>query len=120
MHCDIDTVRPLAPEEIRPGMHVCVTHEVDERLPYFDLEDLRSCAPQTVRFVRLPTEPSLPLRVVAVCLPFVLAERPDGKQEMLDVRLRRVARLTGRFADLAMPGLRHAAERSGRTERDED
>jgi hypothetical protein len=89
---------PLAPEDIAPGYYVAVLYEVDEFLPlmcYIEPDVHR--APETVRVVLPPCAPAELMRVVDVCLPFVLVKKPDGKRVTIDVRRHRLARVAHGF-----------------------
>lgn len=56
---------------------------------------------ETIRLNFLPSETSKPFKVVAVCLPFVLCEKVDGKFTTFDVRKTKLMRLAPEFAELA-------------------
>lgn len=58
------------------------------------------------RILLLPKQGGLPLRVVEVCLPFVLVEQVDGTHSTLDARRSRFARLTEEYARLAIKRIR--------------
>lgn len=91
--------RTLAPEDIRPGAYVAVLHVVDEFLPHpLFLDDVKwkSAAPIRVRW--LPSDASTPMKVKAVCLPFVFARTPDGKHHSLDVRRHELAAVPEAYA----------------------
>jgi len=113
MHKDSTIVKPLAPEDIRPGDYLAVMHEVDEYLPIGALLDCsafnqpRSLQPVQVQW--LPCGECVPLKVKAVCLPFVLVKAPRPQPlgflalgrggsgpilRTLDVRRCRLARLS--------------------------
>ena len=90
--------RPLAPEDIQPAMYVTPTHIVEEHYPFCcDDEPWKPSAPR--RMVWLPEHAGRPLKVVEVCLPFVLVEKVNGKHSTLDVRRHRLALLTQRYGD---------------------
>ena len=93
--------RTLAPEEIQPGQHVALLHIVRQYLPYASIFDdpclsPKSVSPKQVRW--LPRGDNPPLRVRAVCLPFVLVEQPSGDVRTLDVRRCQLARLKATYA----------------------
>ncbi|MCA9247872.1 MAG: hypothetical protein KDA42_12170 [Planctomycetales bacterium] len=91
--------RPVAPEDLRRGMYVALLNEIDE-FPSFlwccDSQLLPAESPVCINF--LPRRPGYPLRVVEVCLPFVLVDQPQGERFSLDVRQCHLARLKKRFA----------------------
>jgi hypothetical protein len=97
--------RRIAPEDIAPGCYIAVLRENCEfiRGVFCDVP-----ARLTVEQVAtLPDEEDLaPMKVIAVCLPFVLVQKPDGKCRTLDVRAFTVAALDLRFARLAFRRLK--------------
>lgn len=94
--------RPLAPEEVRVGDFVAVLN-VTYELPSFwwCAESYRIPHEQPVRLQYLPEDGGTPLKVRAVCLPFVLVKTHDGQHRTLDVRKYRLARLDRGFAKIA-------------------
>ena len=92
-----NAIRALPPEDIRPGQCVCVLNELWE-LPRCMLDCALPGDTAMAQFVCLPDEDEVPMRVVEVCLPFVLAERADGQPRTLDVRRFRLARVSPKFA----------------------
>lgn len=105
--------RPLAPEDVRPGEYVCLLHTVSEYLPLWCLEERYAGAPEPVRMVWMPQDAGTPLRVVEVCVPFVLAEQPDGSHRTLDLRRHRIAGVSERFGERAFKRLRRGRRRKG-------
>jgi hypothetical protein len=94
--------RALAPEEIRSGDFVAMLYVVSEWPSFFWCDD-STLHPrdEVVRICSTPHGESQPLKVRAVCLPFVLAKAPSGEQKTLDVRRCRLARLERRYARTA-------------------
>ncbi|OWY70750.1 hypothetical protein B7486_14185 [cyanobacterium TDX16] len=96
----IQTVRVVPPEDVRVGDYVVVMHVVMEHL-------MDSCAVESwkgieqVRMLWMPWEVSAPMKVVQVCLPFVLVKKPDRKHVPLDTRRYRLARIPGEFGRTA-------------------
>lgn len=88
--------RPLAPEDIEPGMYVSVLRCVVDRWPS-PFCDSASWTSGPVQHEVVPPFGSMPLRVVGVCLPFVMAQRPDGSHWTGDVRRARFGLLSDRF-----------------------
>jgi hypothetical protein len=106
MNEDMKISKPVAPEDLQPEMYVAALTMMIELLP-------RGCdepewkKPEVVRTVWLPVEDvGVPLRVVEVCLPFVLVEQPSGKHQTLDTRRYRLARLSDQYAKKACKKLR--------------
>jgi hypothetical protein len=93
--------RAIAPEDILPGTYVMVLHEVRELLyPVNPCEG--DMSPALARLRMLPCETELPRMVIAVNLPFVVVKNHERKTEILDVRAVRVAKVSKRFAKLAV------------------
>jgi hypothetical protein len=91
--------KSLAPEEILPGDYVALLHVACE-LPSFlwcaEASTLPLQEPVRIRFV--PEGGGIPLKVRAVCLPFVLVKVPQGGRTTLDVRHNQFARLDRTYA----------------------
>src|SRR5690349_4381542 len=90
--------RVLAPEDVRVGDFVAVLDELYE-LPSYCWRDDVVLHPrdELVRIRLMPTQENPPLKVKAVCLPFVLVKRPLGECHVLDLRRLRLARLDRRY-----------------------
>lgn len=109
MDTELTTCKPLAPDDLVPGTHVAALFVYTEHLPFSVLcgDDEPWRSREVIRTRWLPTcDAGMPLRIVSVCLPFVLVERPDGKHATLDVRRIRLARLSEHFARKATKRLR--------------
>ena len=90
--------RILAPEDVRPRMYVSIMHVVYEHVSWCrEPEPWRKGEP--ARSLLLPDDPSEPLKVVELCLPFILVEDAEGDYETLDVRRQRLAELSRRYGD---------------------
>lgn len=129
----------IAPEDIREGDFVAVLAEVDELLP---IGVLFECTPlnqprsvEPVRIQWMPCGESVPLKVEAVCLPWVLVKAPLSPAariygfvdrhapytllRTLDVRRYRLARLTPEYGRRVWRLLKQRAERSRHTDDDD-
>ena len=84
----------VAGEDIELGDYVTVLNEVLQ-LPSF----LWCCsmvplpADELVRIRYMPCNAGQPCKVIAVCLPFVYVERPNGDVSTVDLRRSQLARL---------------------------
>ena len=91
--------RVLAAEDLRRGDFVSILHEIVE-FPSF----WWGCDPQLhppnepVRMQCHSSESGTPLKVKAICLPFVFVKKPCGEHRTLDVRQHRLVRLSGGYA----------------------
>ncbi len=98
---EISVSRSLAPEDIRVGTYVAVLHEIYEYIPHLACADDASWrAPEVQRVRWLPNDESGPMKVKAVCLPFVFVKLPGGGRRMLDVREKLLAEVSEDFARL--------------------
>lgn len=121
----------IAPEDIREGDYLAVLSEIDEFLPIGVLFECSAFnqprSLQPVRVQWLPCGESVPLKVEAVCLPFVLvkapapvifsifggsgAGAPSTVLRTLDVRRYRLARLSEAYGKRAYKMLKDRAEK---------
>ena len=97
----IRSVRPVAAEDLRVGDDVAllrISYEFPSFLWCGDVESRH----QPVRMTFLPHQDvGQPLQVMAICLPFVVVEKPNGKRTTLDLRRCELAVLGHRYAKLA-------------------
>ena len=114
-----ELARSLAAEDIRRGDVVAVLDVVYEFPSFLWNGESQILAPEEPVRVRLRSRHTgRPLRVEAICLPYVLVEMPSGRRRAVDVRQCRLVRLGDgyarkawkRFAKLAK---RKAAGRNG-------
>lgn len=104
--------RAIAPEDIRPDMYVTMLSIVTEHLPFIICaDDVAYRQPETFRVQWVPRCEPQPLKVLEVCLPFVLVKRPDGGPRTLDVRRYRLAQLSAEFGKKAFKLLKEKAKR---------
>jgi hypothetical protein len=93
-------VRHLAPEDVARGDYLAVLHDVYEVSPFgcFDEAPLRTERPP-LRLAFIPREPRALLKVVSICVPFVVVQNPAGQHSTLDLRLCAVGRVDRRHAE---------------------
>lgn len=106
------TARPLAPEDVVCGQYVSIRHTVGEYLPCPDSAEPWK-TPRIVRVEWLPGS-NAPMKVLEVCVPFVLVKLPNGRPVMLDTRRYRLLQLAPRFGREAWKRLRAAHRRRAR------
>ncbi|MEL7472438.1 MAG: hypothetical protein AAGK04_03905 [Planctomycetota bacterium] len=107
---DLKTVRPMAPEDLRPRQYVCVVRVVHERWPSPWDEQSWQKVTAPMRVEALPKRAPTPLYVVDVCLPTVLVQDVRDRAQMLDIRRVRLARVDARYARMARRRLRATHE----------
>jgi hypothetical protein len=108
---ELRTSRSVAPEDIRRGDYIAILQQVCEYVPLF-VEGGPEDGDLPRRILMLPKKGGLPLRVIEVCLPFLLVEQVDGTHATYDARGSRFARLTEEYARVAIRRIR-ADRRSG-------
>jgi hypothetical protein len=102
------TIRTLAPEDIRRGQYVSILHVVVQVLPTLCAEDVRWGKVELLNIECLPQKVE-PMKVIEVCLPFVLVRRVSGRHRMIDVRRYRLAEVDERFGRKVFKRLRTVA-----------
>ena len=88
--------RALAPEDIKTGQYVSALYQIVEA-PKFSCFEPSLGTFETAPVRWLPDDPAEILRVVEVCLPFVLVRNPYGYSHVIDVRRYRLARVPKSF-----------------------
>ena len=73
-------------------------HEVVEWPSFYWDASLAGGRDPLVRVSRLPTEDRVPLKIKAICLPFVFVKKPTGEFQTIDIRLTQLARLDRVYA----------------------
>ena len=105
--------KPLAPEDVRVGDFVAVLHKTYE-LPSFlwNAESFRVPLDEPVRLRLIPDGGGEPLKVRAVCLPFVFVKDPGGSHRTLDLRIAHLARLHQDFAKIVWKAQKKSGPKS--------
>lgn len=90
----------VAGDDLEIGQYVAVLAEIHEYLSiYWDDSAGGGLLPQeTVRIPFTPATTGEPLRIEAICLPFVFVKTPNGEHRSLDIRNARLARLDKGYA----------------------
>lgn len=88
----------VAPEDLQRGDFVAILHEVAEYPSFFWMDAVPCERDAMVRVRCLPADSGQPLKVKAICLPFLFVESPRRRLRTLDVRQVQLARLTRRYA----------------------
>ena len=111
MEFETKLIKLAAPEDLEPGQYVAIYDELREYLTCALLEGPTATS-QVVQLRWLPDEDELPLRIIEVCVPFVLARRADGGHRTLDLRRYRLARLSPTFGREVFRRYKRDASRS--------
>jgi hypothetical protein len=96
----------VAPEDLRCGDFVAVLSQIVELPSFLWTETLPSGQDELVRLRRLPTDDRAPLKVEAICLPFIFVKLPNGQFETIDVRLASLVRLEKDYAKTVWKSLK--------------
>jgi len=97
----------LAPEDIRRGHYVAVLNEIEQWFQF----GCSSAKPELFNVRLVPTDETVPLQVLEICLPFVTVRKADGSLVTLDVRRHELARLDDGYARRVIRRLRHPKTR---------
>jgi hypothetical protein len=104
----------VAHEDLRIGEFVTVLNEIVE-FPTFLWCDAAASAPDEMVRVRCRADDGgMPLKIRAICLPFVYARSPYGVTQTLDIRQVQLVRLKRRYAKLVWKDLRKLRSKNKR------
>jgi hypothetical protein len=97
----------IAGEDLRPGDDVTLLNEVHEFPSFFWDCTAGTLSPhQTVHVQCAARDGGVPLRVKAICLPFVLLKSPTKDHRIIDTRRVQLVRLDRSYAKRARKHLR--------------
>lgn len=103
---ETELARSLAPEDLRRGDYVAILNEIREYPSFlWCLDTLLSPPHEPVRVQWSAEEVGTPLKVKAVCLPFVFVKAPCRVYRTLDMRQCKVVRLSRGYARLVWKAL---------------
>ena len=88
----------VAPEDLKCGDFVAVLNEILECPSFFWCDPVPSAPDQLVRLRTWASDGGVPLKIKAICLPFVFLKSPDGFSQTVDVRRVELVRLDKRYA----------------------
>lgn len=95
----------VAGEDLRIGDDIAILTEIVEIPSCFWGCDSATLSPhELVRLRYTSREPGTPLRVVAICLPFVCTVTPKNQHRLIDLRVVQIARLTEDYARTVRKG----------------
>jgi len=102
----------LGAEDIQRGDMVAILDVMHEYPSFLWNDDPHVLPPQEPICVRWRTQHTrVPLKVKAVCLPYVLVKTPKGRHKTLDVRQCRLVRLNRFYAKKAWKQFRKARKK---------
>ena len=96
----------VAPEDLRCGKFVAALNEVVEYAPFLWRDSIPVEHEEPIRLRFLSAGGGIPLRIVAICLPFVFVKSPYGQSFTIDVREYQLVRIKKRYAKIVWKNLR--------------
>ena len=109
----IELSKSLAAEDVRCGDFVSILYEILEVPSYLWTCDAHLLPPdEPVRLQWRTGDCGTPLKVKAICLPFVFVKKPCGEHRTLDVRQHHLVRLSNQYARTAWKTLSKQALQS--------
>jgi hypothetical protein len=96
----------VAPEDLKRGDYVAVLNEIIQFPSFLWFDSSLNSDQDIVRTRWIPTESGTPLKVKAICLPFVLVKSPFRVPETIDVRRVQLVRLNDDYARQVRKDLR--------------
>jgi len=101
----------VAPEDLCCGDYVAILSVIYEYPSFLWCWDSARLSPdEPVRVECTDGHTGTPLKIKAICLPFVFVKDPAGKHRALDIRLCRLGRLSRKFARHVWKTLRRKAQ----------
>jgi hypothetical protein len=104
----------VAPEDLRAGDYVAVLNEIVEVCSCHWLELSMHPPEEPVRVRTMSLDAGEPLKVQAVCLPFVFVRHIGGRLETLDIRRMQIVRLSRSYVRAVRKAIRKERERQER------
>lgn len=109
---NVELAKSLAAEDIRCGDLVAILDVVCEYPSFLWNGDSQLLSPHDPIRVRWRSAaPGRPLKVKAICLPYLLVKSPGGHHGTLDTRQCRLVRLSGAYAKKAWKQLKADAQK---------
>lgn len=96
----------VAPEDLKCGDFVAVLTEVIEYPSFLWFDLVGSERAELVRVRCIPSGAGMPLKVKAICLPFVFVKLPTGQSETIDIRKVQLVRLNECYGKTVWKDLR--------------
>ncbi|MCA9025748.1 MAG: hypothetical protein KDA86_11105 [Planctomycetaceae bacterium] len=99
----------VAPEDLQCGEFVAVLNDIVE-MPSFLMRDFDVSPEETVRVRYCSDQAGTPLKIKAICLPFVFVKSAYGHQQTIDIRQSQLVRLDQRYARKVWKKLRRKSK----------
>ena len=101
----------VAPEDLKCGDCVAVLNEIVEIPSYLWCDSVPHERGELVRVRCLPTDRGMPVKVKAICLPFVFVKSPFGPGETMDIRQVQLVRVKKHYAKTVWRNIRKQRSR---------
>ncbi len=105
----------VAPEDLKIGDFVAVLNEIAEYPAIVWCDPGVDAADDLVRVQFCATDAGMPLKIKALCLPFVYVASPVGATQTLDLRRIQLVRLKKRYSKTIWKDLRKKSSRKKRS-----
>ncbi len=92
------TTRQVAPDDLKIGDYVAITHEFFEFIDRFASERHQQLTLQRTATLYDDDDAGTPLLVMRVCLPFVLVRKPDKTYQSIDIRRYKLVKVDDQYA----------------------
>ena len=96
----------VAPEDLNCGDYVTPLNVVCELPSFLWFGDVDGIQPDEPVRIQFRCSSGTPLKVKAICLPFLFVKGPNGKSQTLDVRQSQLVRLNPTYASIVWKELK--------------
>ncbi len=112
----ISVVRQVRADDVCVGDYVVVMHESYDFVSMSCFSDTDSM--KVERVTVLPNQTKSPVRIEAVCVPFLMVKAVGGKRTMVDMRRVQLAQVSGRFGQAVFAAMQpKKSKKSGKARR---
>jgi hypothetical protein len=109
-HSATTVAATIAGEDIHCGDFVTLLNAIFE-VPSYQWDQAMLPPTELVRLKLIPCDAGVPLKVFAVCLPFIYAKDSKGEIKTLDLRREQLVRLSGDCAEKVWDELKAAQKK---------
>jgi len=112
---DTTVAATVAPEDLRCGDHVAALATTVELPSFLWCCDSGTLPPDQLVCLRMSAEDAgTPMRIKAICLPFVLVKTPRSRSQIIDVRHVELVKLDRLYATLTWKAMKKRRRKNGR------
>lgn len=106
--------RVLSPEDIQVGDQIALTHIHIQLVPDMIEVFLAGQTIEPIRMTAMPGDSGWPIKVLAVCLPFLMTETVTGSRCVIDTRRYEFVRVSDAYAKAGKPKPSQNSKRKGK------